>query len=176
MKILDLVSLENIFDKKEILQWKDSFKYNLIQGRFDLADSIFTTKSVIMDAPVLDVFAEGRVDVPSDMIDMQVKLAPFGTISRFLSSIPFIGFVVTGKTKSLFDYTLSVKGKIENPDVRYIPLAGTFESLTGYIKRLVTSREEIKKEVNDKVAENLSRQRKFIQYMKQELAALSGKN
>jgi hypothetical protein len=176
MKILDLVSLENIFDKKEILQWKDSFKYNLIQGRFDLADSIFTTQSVIMDAPVLDVFAEGRVDVPSDMIDMQVKLAPFGTISRFLSSIPFIGFVVTGKTKSLFDYTLSVKGKIENPDVRYIPLAGTFESLTGYIKRLVTSREEIKKEVNDKVAENLSRQRKFIQYMKQELAALSGKN
>ncbi len=172
VKILDLLSLENIFEKKDVLQWKDRFKYNLIQGRFDLDRGIFTTSSLIMDSPVFDLFAEGKLDIPHDTIAMKVKLAPFGTISKILSSIPFFGYVFTGKTKSLIDYTLSVQGKIDDPEVKYVPLAGTFESLTGYLKRVVTRREEVRKDVNDAVEENMARQKEFIGFMQRELAPL----
>jgi hypothetical protein len=174
VKILDLLSLENILDKKDVLSSRNRFKFNLIQGRFDLDGGVFTTDSLLMDAPVFDLFAEGTVDIPRQYIEMQVKLAPFGTISKIFSSIPFFGYVFTGKTRSLVDYSLSVKGKLGDPVVRYVPLAGTFDSLTGYLKRLVSRKEEVKKKVNNAAAENLERQRNFIGFMQRELSSLHG--
>ena len=53
-----------------------------------------------------------------------------------------------------------------------MPLAGTFESLTGYLKRVVTRRKEVKKDVNDAVEENMARQKEFLGFMQRELAPL----
>ena len=172
IKILDLVSLENIFDKKDILTWKNTLKFDLIQGKFDLSHGIFTTHSFVMDASAFDLFAEGDVDANTNSINMKVKLAPFGTLNKLFSAIPYLGFVLTGKSKSLFDYALSVKGNIEDPDVQYVPLKGTIKSLTGYIKRLVTAREKVKKEVNSQLKEDIANKNSFILRIKNELAPL----
>ena len=172
IKILDLISLENILDKQDILNWKNSFNYNQIGGRFDLAEGVFTTNSLIMNAPAFDLFAEGSLDVLHDNVNMQVKLAPFGTINKLFSSIPFLGYVLTGKTKSLFDYTLSVVGKIGSPDVQYTPLVDTIDSLTGYVKRLVTGREEIKQEINAQQKVDIDHKKSFILRMDKELVPL----
>ena len=171
-KILDLISLENIFDKKNVLLWRDSFNFDLIRGRFDLTRGVFSTNSLMMDAPAFDLFADGTLDVMNNTIKMQVKLAPFGTISKLFGSIPYLGYVLTGKTGSLFDYTFSVTGKIGNPDVQYTPLAGTVDSLTGYVKRLVSEREEVKKEVNTLLKVDMARKKSFILRMERELASL----
>jgi len=76
IKILDLISLENIFDKKDVLQWKNTLKFDLIQGRFDLTDGIFSTDSFVMDASAFDIFAQGKIDTLKEYIDMEVKLLP----------------------------------------------------------------------------------------------------
>ena len=172
IKILDLISLENIFDKQDVLKWKNSFNFNTIQGRFDLADGIFSTDSFAMDASAFDLFAQGKIDALQEKIDMEVKVAPFGTIDKIIRSIPYLGFVLTGKSKSLFDYSLSVKGKIEDPEVHYVPLKNTFKSLTGYVKRLVTGREDVQKEINSQLKEDMDRKNKFILLMKDKLAPL----
>lgn len=172
IKILDLISLENIFNKKDILQWKDSYKFDLIQGRLDLNQGVFTTTSLVMNASAFDILSEGNVNIISDTIKMKVKLAPFGTINKLFSSIPYLGYVLTGKSKSLFDYTFSVAGKIGSPDVQYTPLAGTIESLTGYVQRLVSGREEVNKEVNSHQKVDMARKNSFILRMEQELAPL----
>ena len=172
IKILELISLENMFSKKEILQWKNSYKYNLIQGLFDINQGLFTTNSLVMDASAFDIFSDGTIDIINDTINMKVKLAPFDTFNKLLSSIPFLGFVLTGKSKSLFDYTLSVSGKIGSPDVQYTPLTGTIESLTGYVQRLVSGREEVNKEVNSQLKVDMARKNSFILRMEQELAPL----
>jgi hypothetical protein len=172
VKILDLISLENIFKKKDVLLWKNNFKFDNIQGRFDLHNGIFTTDSFVMDAAAFDLFAEGYVDPLKDNMEMTVKLAPFGTINKILSAIPYLGFVLTGKSKSLFDYTLSVKGPLGDAEVKYIPLKGTMESLTGYLKRLVSKREDVKKEINMHLQEDMARKNSFIIRMKNEFAPL----
>jgi hypothetical protein len=175
VKILDLISLENIFEKKDILKWKNSFNYKKIIGRFDLADGVFTTDSLVMDASAFDLFAEGSVDILQDTVQMQVKLAPFGTMNKLFSSIPFFGYILTGKSKSLFDYTLSVVGKIGSPNVKYTPLINTVESLTGYVKRLVSKREEVKKKINAQLQVDMAEKQMFITQMKNELADLHRK-
>lgn len=172
IKILELISLENIFSKTDILQWKDNYKFDLIQGRFDLNQGMFTTDSLLMDASAFDIFSEGTIDIINDTINMKVKLAPFDTFNKLFSSIPYLGYVLTGKSKSLFDYILSVTGKIGSPDVQYTPLAGTIESLTGYIQRLVSGREEVNKEVNNQLKVDIARKNSFILRMEQELAPL----
>ncbi|RUM37716.1 MAG: hypothetical protein DSY70_09360 [Desulfobulbus sp.] len=174
IKILDLISLENIFDKKDVLKWKNRFKFNIIQGRLDLADGIFTTDSFVMDASAFDIFAQGKINGLKNTLDMEVKIAPFGTINKIIRSIPFLGFVLTGKSKSLFDYSLLVKGDLENPDVSYIPLKDTFKSLTGYIKRLLIGREGVQKEINSQLKEDMQRKNEFILLMKKTLAPLHG--
>ena len=172
IKILDLISLENIFDKQDILDWKNSFNYSRIEGRFDMAQGRLSTDSFIMDAPAFDLFAEGSVDLLQDTVNMQVKLAPFGTINKLFSSIPFFGYILTGKTKSIFDYTFSVVGKIGSPDVKYTPLIGTVQSLTGYVKRLVSSRKEVKENINSHLKLDMDRKKSFILRMNKELSQL----
>ena len=172
IKILDLISLENIFSKTDILQWKDSYKFDHIQGRFDLNQGVFTTDSLLMDASAFDIFSEGTIDIINDTVNMKVKLAPFDTFNKLISSIPYLGYVLTGKSKSLFDYILSVTGKIGSPDVEYTPLAGTIESLTGYVQRLVSGREEVNKEVNSQLKVDIARKNSFILRMEHELAPL----
>ncbi|MEA2115419.1 MAG: AsmA-like C-terminal domain-containing protein [Thermodesulfobacteriota bacterium] len=172
IKILELISLENIFSKTDILQWKDNYKFDLIQGKFDLNQGMFTTDSLLMDASAFNIFSEGTIDIINDTINMKVKLAPFDTLNKLFSSIPYLGYVLTGKSKSLFDYILSVTGKIGSPDVQYTPLAGTIESLTGYVQRLVSGREEVNKEVNNQLKVDIARKNSFILRMEQELAPL----
>lgn len=172
IKILDLISLENIFDKQDVLKWKNSFNFNTIQGKFDLADGIFSTDSFTMDASAFDLFGQGKIDAMRKKIDMEVKVAPFGTIDKIIRSIPYLGFVLTGKSQSLFDYSLSVKGNLEDPEVHYVPLKNTFKSLTGYIKRLVTGREDVQKKINSQLKEDMERKSKFILLMKDKLAPL----
>ncbi len=125
-----------------------------------------------MDASAFDIFSEGTIDIINDTINMKVKLAPFDTFNKLFSSIPYLGYVLTGKSKSLFDYILSVTGKIGSPDVEYTPLAGTIESLTGYVQRLVSGREEVNKEVNSQLKVDIARKNSFILRMEQELAPL----
>lgn len=172
IKIMELISLENIVSKKDILEWKDNYKFNLIQGRFDLNQGVFTTDSLVMDASAFDIFSEGKIDMVDDTLHMKVKLAPFDTFNKMFSSIPYLGYVLTGKSRSLFDYTFSVTGKIKNPKVEYIPLAGTVESLTGYIHRLVSARKEVTKEVNNQLKEDMARKNAFIKLVNNELAQL----
>ena len=175
VKLLDLISLENIFEKKDVLQWKDIFHFDLIQGRFDLHHGVFSTHSLIMDSPVFDIFAEGTIDMLQHTINMQLKMAPFGTISNFFSAIPYLGYVFTGKSGGLIDYSFIVKGKTESPDVQYIPLKGTFESLFGYVKRLVSERKKVEKEVNAFIKGDMLRQKIFKEDMREKLAPLHSK-
>ena len=175
VKLLDIISLENVFDKKDVLQWKDSFHFDLLQGRFDLNQGIFSTNSLIMDSPAFDLFAEGTINVVQKTVDMQLKMAPFGTISKLFGFIPYLGYVLTGKSGGLIDYLFSVKGKFGSLNVQYTPLKGTLDSLFGYVKRLVSEREKIKKEVNDFIKIDMIRQKIFKEDMKKKLAPLRSK-
>ena len=125
-----------------------------------------------MNAAAFDLFAEGSIDVIHDTVDMHIKLAPFGTINKIFSSIPYLGYVLTGKTKSLLDYPFSIVGKIGSPDVKYNPLIDTITSLTGYIKRLVTGREEMIQNINDQQLMDVAHKKNFIMQMEKELAPL----
>ncbi len=172
IKILDLISLQNLLEKAEIIALKNRFNFSLIQTRLDLADSIFTTNALLMRAPAFDSLSTGSIDVEKNTIKMLVKLTPFGTISKIVSAIPYLGYVLTGKSGGLVDYTFSVNGVVGEPKVEYIPLRGTITSLTGYLKRLATGRKEVKAEVNSQLRQDMLRKKTFIQQMDKELAPL----
>jgi hypothetical protein len=172
IKILDLISLQNLLKKAEIIALKNRFNFSLIQARLDLRDSIFTTSALLMRAPAFDSLSKGSIDVKKDTINMLVKLTPFGTISKIVSAIPYLGYVLTGKSGGLVDYTFSVNGILGSPKVEYIPLKGTIESLTGYLKRLATGRKEVKAEVNSQLRQDMLRKKSFILRMDKELAPL----
>jgi hypothetical protein len=54
----------------------------------------------------------------NDAIKMNVKMAPFGTFNKLLISISYLVYILTGKSKSLFDCTISVIGKVGSPYVQ----------------------------------------------------------
>ncbi len=172
IKILDLISLENIFDKKDIIKWKNKFNYKEISGIFNIDKGVCSTDALIMDADAFDIFSEGWADLLENTVNMQVKLAPFGTVNKIFSSIPFLGYILTGKTKSLFDYSFSLIGKIGSPEVKYTPLVDTVTSITGYVKRLVSGRKEIKQVINTHLKTDMARKESFIQRTGKELSVL----
>ena len=168
IQILDMISLQNIFESQQILQWKNRFHFHKIQGKLTLDHGIFKSDSLVMNAPAFDCFVQGKIDLIRNTVQAQVKLTPFGTISKIVKAIPYIGYVLTGKSGGLFDYSFSVLGELASPEVEYTPLVHTIDSLTGYVKRLVQGREEVAETVNEQMAEDLQEKEAFIRKMKRE--------
>ena len=89
-----------------------------------------------MRSPVFNAVARGNVDIPKNWtIDLYLGAQPLGTIDSLLSKIPVIGYILTGKEKSLVIYYFKVEGTLSDPKVKYVPLKH-LGNMAGFFKRL----------------------------------------
>jgi hypothetical protein len=81
------------------------------------------------------ILASGRIDRPSDRIELKGEIAPAYTLNSIFSDIPVLGPLLTGGGDAVFAASYKVEGPIKGPDVSVNPLT----VLTpGLLRRLVT--------------------------------------
>lgn len=102
---------------------------------FELTDSEIIIGKAKARGADIGILATGRIDRPTDVIDLKGEIAPAYTLNSIFSNIPIIGPVLTGGGDAIFAATYSVKGPIDDPSVSVNPLT----VLTpGILRRLVT--------------------------------------
>ena len=135
-KVLNFLSLQKIFEKRPEDISKEGFYFESIKGHFIINKGIISTDNLVMKSPVFNAASKGRVDLAGEWVDLDLGTQPFGTVDALISRIPVVGYILTGKEKSLLIYYFKVKGPLSGPDVKYVPLENLGAGTVDFFRRL----------------------------------------
>ena len=87
----------------------------------------------------IGILASGRIDRPTDQIELKGEIAPAYTLNSIFKDIPIIGPFLTGGGDAIFAASYKVEGPLKEPDVSVNPLTvfapGIFrQAFTGFGK------------------------------------------
>jgi hypothetical protein len=143
LKILDFLSLQNIFTKRPPDLSKEGLYFESLGGHGDIQQGVVLTQNAQMKSPVLNAVATGSADLGKGLADFDLGVQPLGTIDTVVSNIPVLGHILTGENKSLITYYFEVKGPILNPQVEAVPFKALGNGVSGILKRLFLSPVEL---------------------------------
>lgn len=129
-KVLSILNLPTLLAGKVDLT-KDGLPFDKITGTFLIKNGQVTTEDLVVDSPVMKISAAGHYDVPTNQLDFVMAISPFGSYSQFLKNIPLFGKLFAGERKGIDTALFEVKGLLQNPEVKYLPLQSFATGLTG---------------------------------------------
>ena len=147
-EILDFLSLQKIFQKRPPELSKEGFYFESIKGHIDINKGIIETDNFMMESPVFNAAAKGTVDLTNNWVNYDIGAEPLGTIDLLVSKIPIIGYILTGKEKSILIYHFKVEGPLGNPEVSYVPLKNLGISMINFFRRLFLTPVRLFKEMS----------------------------
>ncbi len=139
LKILEFLSLQNIFTKRPPDISKEGLYFESLGGHGSIEKGVLRTENAQMKSPVLNAIGTGKVDLPQGLVNFELGIQPLGTIDTVVSNIPILGHILTGDNKSLITYYFEVSGPILNPQVEAVPFKSLGNGVTGILKRLFLS-------------------------------------
>lgn len=136
IKILEFFSLQKIFKQKPLDISKKGFYFERVGGHATIRDGVLETENFTMKSPVFNAVGSGKIDLPSGTIDFDLGAQPLQTVGTLVSKIPILGYILTGKKKSLLTYYFKVKGPLSAPEVTSVPFKSLGNSVAGPLMRL----------------------------------------
>jgi len=155
LKILDFLSLQEVLKKRPADLSKEGFYFELIKGHIALDRGVLETDSLVMKSPVFNAAVKGKLDLTKESLDLDVGTQPLGTIDSIVSKIPTVGYILTGKEKSLVIFPFKVQGSLSKPDVHYVPLKNLESNMIGFLNRLFITPGRLFKEIS-KITKDLA--------------------
>ena len=138
LKIFALLNMEKMFKGKFPHFGEGGMDYETISSNINVNDGIAEFNDFRIDGADVRFAGTGEVAIKDRTIDAKIGVAPLVTVDSIVSKIPLAGYILTGKNKSLLTFYFDVKGPVENPDVKMIPIQSIAETLFGILKRTLT--------------------------------------
>jgi len=149
IKVLEFISLENIFIKKPPDTMKDQFYYKNIDADFVLEDGILATENFFMKSPVFNMGVTGKLDMSTMNLNLLLAAQPLNTLDAIVSRIPIAGHILTGKNRTLLIYTFEVDGTLDQPKVHQKPFKNLDKAVVGYFQRIFLTPARVISKVGD---------------------------
>ena len=148
-EIFEFLSLKNLFKKRPETFSKEGFYFETIMAHITIDNGVLGTDSLMMKSPIFNGITKGKMDLADLRVDAEMGVQPLGTVDFLISNIPIVGYILTGKEKSLLVYYFKVEGLFPTPDVRYVPLENLGKSTFGFFKRLFFTPGRIFKDISE---------------------------
>jgi uncharacterized protein YhdP len=110
--------------------------YNKINATFSLSNGIASTDDLFIDSDAMNISVIGKFNLVKSDLDLTIGVKPLQTVDKIVSKIPIVGWILTGKNRSLVTAYFEAKGNWENPQVRAIPVKALAKGVFGIFKRV----------------------------------------
>jgi uncharacterized protein YhdP len=110
--------------------------YNKINASFALKEGIASTNDLLIDSDAINISVVGKFNLVKNDLDLTIGVKPLQTVDKIISKIPIVGWVLTGKNRSLVTAYFEAKGNWENPQVTAIPVKGLAKGVFNIFKRV----------------------------------------
>ncbi len=154
-RILTLLNLPSVLRGKVKFK-EEGFRFKKIRTNIQIENGIFTSNDLVVRSPIMHMTAIGDYDLPEDKLDVAAAVSPFGPYSQLIKKIPLFGRIFAGKRKGIATAVFTVKGHLNSPRVKYLPLESWKTRLTSLphlafdiLKNIVTMPYDIIKDAKD---------------------------
>ncbi len=124
-KVLNFLSLQSFFNKEKLPDLsKESFPFELIEGRFNCKDGIVSTDDLAVKSPIFNIVAPGNIDLIKRNLDFVIWVQTLEAVDSVVGWVPVIGYILTekeGAPKGVFIYPVEVRGAWHEPEIKYTP-------------------------------------------------------
>lgn len=110
--------------------------FNKITGDFAIRDGIASTQNLFIDSNAMNISTVGKFDLPRNELDLTIGVQPLQTVDKVVSHIPIVGWILTGKDRTLITTYFEAKGPIEDPRVTAIPVKSLGKGVLNIFKRV----------------------------------------
>jgi len=110
--------------------------YNKITATLAINDGFISSNDLFVASDAMNISAIGKADLVKNELDATIGVKPLQTVDKVLSHIPFVGWILTGKNKSLISAYFEAKGKLDDPQVKPIPVQSMAKGVFNIFKRV----------------------------------------
>jgi len=121
-KIFSVLNMSQLLKLKLPDMTADGMPYNSITSTLLLKNGIMTSNDFYIDSEVMNILAMGSMDIIQKNLDLKVGLQPLQTVDKVVSMIPVAGWILTDDDRRFITVYFEVKGPLEDPAVRAIPV------------------------------------------------------
>jgi len=110
--------------------------FNEITGSFAIKDGIISTTDLYVDSDAINLSVIGSVNLSKNEINATIGAQPLQTIDKVVNRIPIVGWILTGKDRSLITTYFEAKGKLDDPSVNAIPVKSMAKGVLQIFRRI----------------------------------------
>lgn len=110
--------------------------YNEITATLSVRDGVIASQDFYVDSDAMNISVVGKMDLPKEELDVTVGVQPLQTVDKVVSRIPIVGWILTGKDKTLITAYFEAKGRMEDPTVSAIPVKSMARGVFDIFKRV----------------------------------------
>lgn len=144
-KLRRFAVLSKIFSLLNVSQWlkfqlpdmvSGGMPYNKISAALAIKDGVISSSDLYVSSDAINISAVGKADLVKNELDATIGVKPLQTVDKVLSHLPVVGWILTGKNKSLITAYFEAKGKLDDPQVKAIPVQSMAKGVFNIFKRV----------------------------------------
>ncbi|KAB0668451.1 AsmA family protein [Oryzomonas sagensis] len=114
----------------------DGMPYKDIHGSFAFSDGSISTQNLFINSDAMNISVIGRADMVREELNFTIGVQPLQTVDKIVNRIPVVGWLLTGKGKSVVTAYFEAKGKWSDPQVSAIPVKSMARGALNIFKRV----------------------------------------
>ncbi len=129
--LINIISINELFER--------GMSYDTITGTFNFKDGIASSEDLYFDSNSLRMSSLLSLDLKTLLIDATLGFHPFVTIDKIITKIPIAGWIIAGNEKSSISMYYEIKGPVEDPEVKAVPVKSIRKGILGLLQRTLAT-------------------------------------
>ncbi|WP_136527001.1 YhdP family protein [Geomonas ferrireducens] len=135
-KVFSILNFSQLFKGELPDMVSGGMPFNRITGDISFNNGIASTQNLFLDSNAMNISAVGKMDLVKNEVDLNIGVQPLQTVDKVVSKIPIVGWILTGKDKSLITTYFEAKGRIDDPQVTAVPVKSLAKGVFNIFKRV----------------------------------------
>ena len=137
-----LSKLFSILNVSQLLKFQlpdmvsNGMPYNDIHGSFAFSDGSMATQDLFINSNAMNISIIGKADMVKEELNFTIGVQPLQTMDKIVNRIPVVGWLLTGKGKSVVTAYFEAKGKWSDPKVSAISVKSMAKGAFNIFKRV----------------------------------------
>lgn len=110
--------------------------YDEIKGSIAIKDGIASSQDLFISSDAINMSIIGKTDIVKEELDLTIGVQPLQTVDKIVNRIPVVGWLLSGKDKSVLIAYFEAKGKWSDPKVSAIPVKSMAKGALNIFRRV----------------------------------------
>ncbi|HZV82250.1 MAG TPA: AsmA-like C-terminal domain-containing protein [Geobacteraceae bacterium] len=135
-KVFSILNVSQLFKLKLPDMVSEGMPYNGIKATLSFKDGTLSTNDLFVTSNAMNMSFVGSYNYIHDNMNFTLGIQPLQTVDKVVSHIPIVGWILTGKDKTLLTTYFEIKGKTSDPQVSAIPVKYLAKGVFDIFKRV----------------------------------------